>query len=228
MKARTIEELVGLLSKPLPRGVLKQRKQGGNTLDYIPWHIAVRILDIACTNWSWQVGDIWLNDTRLFLYGTLTVETSDGTQTVRGATGTELLACSSYGDPSSNAESMAKRRACAHFGLGLYLYDKDQTKFNPAQWLLSPPEEEDSEDLYVAVDPPVKATFTPAKQPFMPLELPLSPKQPVVTRKGPMLDIKVTAPPPAPPEASKRFTRARAEIESDDVPMKFSDDDLPF
>jgi len=29
-----------------------------------------------------------------------------------------------YGDPSSNAESMAFRRACAKFGLGLYLYSK--------------------------------------------------------------------------------------------------------
>ncbi len=29
-----------------------------------------------------------------------------------------------YGDPSSNAESMAFRRAAAKFGLGLYLYEK--------------------------------------------------------------------------------------------------------
>jgi hypothetical protein len=29
-----------------------------------------------------------------------------------------------YGDPSSNAESMALRRAAAKFGLGLYLYNK--------------------------------------------------------------------------------------------------------
>ncbi|QYO62305.1 hypothetical protein [Leptolyngbya sp. 7M] len=30
-----------------------------------------------------------------------------------------------YGDPSSNAESMAFRRAAARFGLGLYLYSKN-------------------------------------------------------------------------------------------------------
>lgn len=29
-----------------------------------------------------------------------------------------------YGDPSSNAESMAFRRTAARFGLGLYLYEK--------------------------------------------------------------------------------------------------------
>lgn len=30
-----------------------------------------------------------------------------------------------YGDPSSNAESMAFRRAAARFGLGLYFYNKN-------------------------------------------------------------------------------------------------------
>ncbi|MGC9506191.1 hypothetical protein [Baaleninema sp.] len=49
--------------------------------------------------------------------------TADG-MVVRHATGTEELNCNSYGDPSSNAESMAFRRAAAKFGLGLYLYQK--------------------------------------------------------------------------------------------------------
>jgi hypothetical protein len=31
-----------------------------------------------------------------------------------------------YGDPSSNAESMAFRRAAAKFNLGLYLYEKER------------------------------------------------------------------------------------------------------
>jgi hypothetical protein len=42
----------------------------------------------------------------------------------REATGQEEGDCGSYGDPSSNAESMALRRAAAKFGLALYLYDK--------------------------------------------------------------------------------------------------------
>lgn len=60
---------------------------------------------------------------RIFLIGRLTIPTSEG-KISREASGTELLNCSSYGDPSSNAESMAFRRACAKFGLGLYLYNK--------------------------------------------------------------------------------------------------------
>jgi len=37
--------------------------------------------------------------------------------------GLERLDLSSYGDPQSNAESMAFRRAAARFGLGLHLYE---------------------------------------------------------------------------------------------------------
>lgn len=66
---------------------------------------------------------------RLFLVGRLTIQTSEGF-VMRESTGTELLKRDggeselAYGDPSSNAESMAFRRAAAKFGLGLYLYAK--------------------------------------------------------------------------------------------------------
>jgi hypothetical protein len=70
----------------------------------------------------------------LFLTGRLTIPTAEGTL-YREATGTEELKEINpktgeirelvYGDPSSNSESMAFRRAAAKFGLGLYLYDKD-------------------------------------------------------------------------------------------------------
>jgi hypothetical protein len=42
----------------------------------------------------------------------------------REATGTEDEELRGYGDPSSNAEAMALKRAAAKFGLGLYLYQK--------------------------------------------------------------------------------------------------------
>ena len=61
---------------------------------------------------------------RVFVVYEITVPTRHG-DVVRQATGTEELEMSGYGDPTSNAESMAFRRACARFGLGLYLYGKD-------------------------------------------------------------------------------------------------------
>ncbi len=71
------------------------------------------------------------------MVGRLTIPTSEG-NVYREASGTEELKREkynkdtnsyemkeiAYGDPSSNAESMAFRRCAARFGLGLYLYEK--------------------------------------------------------------------------------------------------------
>lgn len=109
------------LSRKLPNSLT--RKQGNATLQYIPWHTANKILDKYAPGWTWEVRQLTTTVDRLFLVGRLTLHTSEG-NVYREATGTEILACGSYGDPSSNAESMAFRRAAAKFGLGLYLYDK--------------------------------------------------------------------------------------------------------
>ena len=66
-----------------------------------------------------QIGD------RLTLTGSLTIHGDDRSLT-RQATGTEDIDCSSYGDPSSNAEAMALRRCCAKFGLGRDLWRKNK------------------------------------------------------------------------------------------------------
>jgi hypothetical protein len=118
-----LEEIIAALSRPLPKNMLATRKQGGTTLEYIPWHVANRILDKYTPGWRWEVRNITTTAERLFLTGRLTVPTRGG-DVWRESTGQELLACGSYGDPSSNAESMAFRRCAAKFGLGLYLYEK--------------------------------------------------------------------------------------------------------
>ncbi len=148
----TLNQITAALSRPLPRSILQQRRQGGTTIDYLPWYEANRILDKYCPGWTWEIRQIVTTGDRLFLTGRLTIPTAEGT-VYREATGTELLKEEkaiwvgdpdhrqmlkdeydrpvtepkelAYGDPSSNAESMAFRRAAARFGLGLYLYDRD-------------------------------------------------------------------------------------------------------
>lgn len=142
----SLSQIQSALSRPLPRSALATRKQGGKTLTYIPWHTANRILDKYAPGWSWEIRTLQLSRERLFLVGRLTLPTADG-PIFREATGTELLKDQrvikdrdgnpirdeedrpitesvelAYGDPTSNAESMAFRRAAAKFGLGLYLY----------------------------------------------------------------------------------------------------------
>jgi len=119
----SLKDIEAKLSRPLPKSYIHVKPVGGQQIPFIPWYYVNRILTKYCPGWSWEITKFELSSDRAFIVGRLTVPTSDGNIT-REATGCELLDCSSYGDPSSNAESMAFRRAAARFGLGLYLYDK--------------------------------------------------------------------------------------------------------
>lgn len=120
----TLAQIEEKLSQPLSPNLLSQKVLKGNKIPYISWHVATKILSTYCPGWQWEIQDCFLSQERLFLIGKLTIPTQDCGLVTRAATGTEDLNCSSYGDPSSNAESMAFRRAAAKFGLGLYLYQK--------------------------------------------------------------------------------------------------------
>ena len=123
LEPRPIRQIIADLSKPLDTRHLATRVQGGQKLTYIPWHVANRALDHYAPGWSGRITNIMTTDKYLVLTYELTVVAAEGTF-VRTATGCEELNMKGYGDPSSNAESMAFRRAAARFGLGLYLYDK--------------------------------------------------------------------------------------------------------
>ena len=122
---RPIAEILADLSKPIPSKYLDTRKQGGANLTYLPWYNAVKLLDrVTGGHWDYSVTNVTTTADRIILVARITIHAAEGAF-FREGTGTELLDCGSYGDPSSNAESMALRRAAAKFGLGLYLYLKD-------------------------------------------------------------------------------------------------------
>jgi hypothetical protein len=128
----TLKEIETALSRPIPQSMLKKLKDKGNC-DYVPWYTAVKILNKYCLGWRKEIKSITTTPDRIFITVALTIPTSDFGEVTREATGTETLKMilksgevkeHSYGDPSSNAESMAFRRAAAQFGLALYLYEK--------------------------------------------------------------------------------------------------------
>jgi len=119
----SLSQIEEILSRPLPKSMLRTKTIKGNKITYLSWFDANRILSKYCVGWTWEIVNVQSTNDRIFLVGRLTIPTSEG-NVYREASGTESLNCSSYGDPSSNSESMAFRRACAKFGLGLYLYDK--------------------------------------------------------------------------------------------------------
>ena len=121
---RPITDVLADLAKPIPPRYLATRKQGGTILTYLPWHTCCKLLDRCAPGWDYSISNVHTTSDRIFITVRLTIRAEEG-DISRDATGTELLNCGSYGDPSSNAEGMATRRAAAKFGLARYLYEKD-------------------------------------------------------------------------------------------------------
>ncbi|MCU1289842.1 MAG: hypothetical protein JWN60_2071 [Acidobacteria bacterium] len=122
---RSIRDIVKDLTKPVAKRHLRTRKQGGKELTYIAWHDAVKYLDHYAPGWCYEVRSMSPIGGKLILTIRLSVPCAEGI-VYREATGQEDENTDSWGDSSSNAESMALRRAAAKFGLGLYLYDQSK------------------------------------------------------------------------------------------------------
>lgn len=120
---RSIRDIVKDLSKPIAQKHLRKRKQGGKEILYLAWHDAVKYLDFYAPGWKYEVKRIDSIAGKLILTVRITIECLEGI-VYREATGQEDETLDAYGDSSSNAESMALRRAAAKFGLGIGLYDQ--------------------------------------------------------------------------------------------------------
>ncbi len=120
---RSIRDIIKDLSKPVAKRHLRSRKQGGKDIKFMSWHDAIKYLDHYAPGWNYEVRNIQNIAGKLILTVRLSVPCAEGL-VFREATGQEDEDRENYGDSSSNAESMALRRASAKFGLGLYLYDQ--------------------------------------------------------------------------------------------------------
>jgi hypothetical protein len=132
----SLTQIQSCLKRQLPPTMLKRLTDKGNA-QYLPWYIVNQVLDKYCPGWTWEIKDTQTSRDRIFIVGRLTIPTSEG-NVYRESGGTEELKRQAYdnkigkyiekeiayGDPLSNAESMAFRRCAARFGLGLYLYQK--------------------------------------------------------------------------------------------------------
>jgi hypothetical protein len=134
---RTIKEIIADLSKPINEKLLKTRQQGGKDIKYVPWHTVVKMLDYRAPGWTYEITHMIHLPGRTAMSVRITIPASMGQDAqgnnviqyyYRDASGTEKDDTDSYGDPVSNAESMALRRAAAKFGVGLGLYGTQQNQ----------------------------------------------------------------------------------------------------
>ena len=120
---RPLAEILNDLSKPLPDRFLSHRKQGGKTLTYVSWHHINKLMDyFTGGGWEGSVTNVHSTDKEVYVTYRVTIHAAEGVFS-REATGSEALNNNSWGEAIAKAESQAFRRACARFGLALYLYD---------------------------------------------------------------------------------------------------------
>ena len=129
-------EALTRLRQPVPNNLISQRKVGGQVVDYVSWFTYCDLLDdrIGYGCWFWEVLSMSQIGDRLTLVGRLTI-IGDDRELSMMATGSESINCSSYGDPSSNAEAMSLRRALAKFGLTRDLWRKEDKSKPPTPTL---------------------------------------------------------------------------------------------
>ncbi|HEY8558954.1 MAG TPA: Rad52/Rad22 family DNA repair protein [Pyrinomonadaceae bacterium] len=123
VEMRSIRDIVKDLQKPIAQKHLRKRRQGGKEITYLAWHDAVKYLDHYAPGWCYEVRRIDSIAGKVILTVRLSIPSLEGV-VYREATGQEDETLDSYGDSTSNSESMALRRAAAKFGLGLGLYDQ--------------------------------------------------------------------------------------------------------
>lgn len=121
--SRPLREIITDLRKVIPPEMLKTKKRGGTDLTFIPWYNAVKMLDWYAPGWTYEIRHIAQAGNQTVIVARITIAAEEG-YFWREATGIEEDEGISFGDTSSNAESMALRRAASKFGLGLYLYNK--------------------------------------------------------------------------------------------------------
>ena len=125
LELRSIREIVKDLSKPIAQKHQRKRRQGGKEITYLAWHDAVKYLDHFAPGWCYEIRSIDSVAGKVIMVVRLSIPCAEGV-VYREATGQEDETLESYGDFTSNAESMSLRRAAAKFGLGLGLYDQNK------------------------------------------------------------------------------------------------------
>ncbi|KAI3812375.1 hypothetical protein L1987_17082 [Smallanthus sonchifolius] len=122
---RPLAEILRDLNKRIPDNIIVKQPDDTQS-SFIPWYHANRMLSFYAPGWCGETRDVIFSDTgSVTVVYRVTVRGSDG-EAHRESTGTVSSATNDQGvDPVAAAEEIAFCKACARFGLGLYLYHED-------------------------------------------------------------------------------------------------------
>ncbi|KAK9934191.1 hypothetical protein M0R45_021343 [Rubus argutus] len=121
---RPLAEILRDLNKRIPDNIISTPPTT-NQSTFIPWYHANRMLSFYAPGWCGEIRDVIFSDNgSVTVVYRVTVRGSDG-EAHRESTGTVSPSDGNIVDPVAAAEEMAFCRACARFGLGLYLYHEE-------------------------------------------------------------------------------------------------------
>ncbi|XP_076950578.1 DNA repair RAD52-like protein 2, chloroplastic [Bidens hawaiensis] len=127
---RPLAEILRDLNKRIPDNVVlvnqpHHHHDGSQSSTFIPWYHANRMLSFYAPGWCGEIRDVIFSDSgSVTVVYRVTVRGSDG-EAHRESTGTVPAGNDQTVDPVAAAEELAFCKACARFGLGLYLYHED-------------------------------------------------------------------------------------------------------
>lgn len=117
---RPLNEILRDLNKKIPDNIIKPEDPAS-----IPWYHANRMLSFYAPGWCGEIRDVIFSDNgSVTVVYRVTIRGSDG-EAHRESTGTVSSSDGDIVDPVAAAEEIAFCRACARFGLGLYLYHEE-------------------------------------------------------------------------------------------------------
>lgn len=117
---RPLEAILEDLRRPIPERFIKTKSKKGVALRFVSWYDIVRILEARAPGFEYDCSP-YFGDGKTVVKATITIHGEDGSLS-RSALGIADSDIENWGDATSNASSMALRRAAAEFGLGLHLY----------------------------------------------------------------------------------------------------------
>lgn len=108
-----------------PAASAADQSSSSSSSPLIPWYHANRMLSFYAPGWCGEIRDVIFSDNgSVTVVYRLTVRGSDG-EAHRESTGTVSSNDGDILDPVAAAEEVAFCKACARFGLGLYLYHEE-------------------------------------------------------------------------------------------------------
>lgn len=121
-RSKTLAAILYDLRKPIHPKYISQKNTGKFKADYVHHAVLRDLLDYYAPGWEWRT-HLFSVDGKVYVTGTMTLHGSDASQ-ARDGTGNEDSDLDGYGDPSSNSEAQALRRAAMAHGLGRHLWKK--------------------------------------------------------------------------------------------------------